>query len=418
MSCRHSHRFVTRKSSHLSAHNSFSSSSSSCKRFICDFFLTAVLLNMDPSQIFAKKSAPPPPADSPEPEDSSDRERPPPPDLDVQESGENIFSSGSRDEVDDFLMEIGDPYESSLSHCDKSPSTDTPPLQPQRQNNPPLASRSSSAPAASADSSRHQQENRTTESDMENGGKDAETPNNTLMENSDSSAPPNVDELLASLEATVQGKQPAVDGKENIPNPPLPSTPTPREPPPPPPPNPEVLGSLTDGKKKRKPRNTRQQKKNAAAAKNVGSQRTEGSGARAKPLKGKAAGKSNSGQQSTLDNKASGSSKGAAAAFPSGNRTWTAPHLLGPSSSSSSPPAPGQSFLSSTPNNAYNTPRPKPLTEACKDITSYKFLPEDDERVEIVLWRSYAKTSRDQRRSNQHTTTRFLRCPMLMRRTF
>ena len=106
---------------------------------------------MDPSQIFAKKSAPPPPADSPEPEDSSDRKRPPPPDLDAQESGENIFSSGGRDEVDDFLMEIGDPYESGLPHRDKSPSTDTPPLQPQRQNNPPLASRSSSAPAASAD---------------------------------------------------------------------------------------------------------------------------------------------------------------------------------------------------------------------------------------------------------------------------
>lgn len=244
-------------------------------------------------------------------------------------------------------MDIGDPF------GDPFPSPNSPSSAPI----PPFSARSENTAETSTSETfptKKSAKQRKATSGKENRSSDNNVP-----------ASPNVDELLASLEAQVAGPGSS--------QPPLPSTSAFPVPPPPPPPPQNPAGSapkdlsttstgteaLPAGKRKRKPRATRQQKQQ-----NAGSQRTEG----------KTSVPPSSSHTSTHPPVSAASSTGATP-HASHNRTWTNPAVTTSSSASSLSSA---SAYSRRPNQAAKR-------DICKDITSHKFCPEDEERVEIVL---------------------------------
>ena len=195
--------------------------------------------------------------------------------------------------------------------------------------------------------------------------------------------PPDVDKLLASLEATVRGNP--LQDVSNLDN----STTNPTVPPPAP---------SSAPNKKRKPRAARKPKVKQTEQ---GSQRTDGTVAAAFRTDHHSSEPTSQGFQdpppssSSKEGKArseKGSGKGKTSAPKTLNQTWTtsSTSYRSPSSSSSSVAGsagtlqgrttsydPSTSLYARKPNNR--------AADDCKDVTSFKFVPNNDEKVDIVL---------------------------------
>ena len=314
---------------------------------------------MDPSKIVARKSAPPPPPE----EDQASQEK----------------DSASWHTEDDFLMDIGEPFPGPTPACpaqDQLQAGKAAPREPLQQTSDP--NHASTPPTGGTKKRANRRK-----AGKENASKASTSP------------APNVDELIASLEATVNGSGP--------PAPPLVPPPLP-PPPPPPPPLPSALpptasssesaniGEKEKGNasssssagnasgKKRKPRVSKQQKRLQQQQQqndgNKGSQRTEGRVSNAsvpQPLPPLSSDSPNppTSSSSSSSSRAAGKIKNKDF-FPSHNRKWTAgtPKQLAskPSAYSIKPGTSTTSTRSDT-----------------NDITSFKFVPDTDEKVDLVI---------------------------------
>ena len=243
--------------------------------------------------------------------------------------------------------------------------------------------------------------NDSSETEKKKDGKVGKDNTGTPRQSCISTPPPNVDELLASLEATVNGTthQSAPEGHPQPP-PPLPPTPSAASVPTPPvsqqenvphDSSPAPKPSSDKTKNKRKPRNTRQQKvkqqqqnqqqqQSSSKDQPKGSSRTEGTG-RSRKLPSSSS--ENISPPSASDSSASGRqpphlrqptppSTSFRSPFQSHNRTWSLGGSSGSSSTSAYSVKPGSSLSSST--------HPE-----SNDITSFRFLPDTEEKADLVL---------------------------------
>ena len=377
---------------------------------------------MDGEKIFARKSAPPPP--SPEqfvPEQDTDQQHHQQRE-DQEANPPSSFSGEVGVDGGDFLMDIDEPYPipTSPSSSRRTPLRANPDL-------PPISSKPRKS--SGAGKRNKQAKNKT-------GKENIVDPPQLLPDATNQQ--PDVDELLASLEATVQNNNnnnngntlhiktsdannsnnnnnnannteadgPPILSREGDPplpsRPPLPAPPLPRHPDPSASPSAppaatapsqafQPQGENQDaagGKgKKRKPRNSRQTKKKMA---NAGSQRTEGVGSSSS---GNAPTSSSSVPSSSSQRTDSSASEGAARSarkqvgsdevFPSHNRKWLA-NTPQTTQSPKGAPTPGEVRPSPAASASGYQRNPSSVT-VCKDISSFKFIPDDDERVELVL---------------------------------
>ena len=303
--------------------------------------------SMKQTQFFARKSAPPPP------EDDQPNQQP-----GQQQQQQHQATDDDSMEEDNFMMELDNPFDTECSPTPRS-HPPLPPLQPPPPPPPPPPQS-----GCSSDSSKQGQPTRTSTGAGLGKGDSSIDP--------DLSDRPNVDVLLASLEATVGLGE---NRQMESPTTPLPSVPThstadPAD---------QPAGSIpteeekkTTPKKKRKPRNPRKKK----TVVSTGCQRTDGISAtesnKGEKKKGKDEDRSGKGMKAANDDLHQNSAAGNGTR--SQNRQWTA--------SGFNPPVNNLSSASSTSLSAYSR---KPNQIVCTDITSIKFLPEDRERVEIVL---------------------------------
>ena len=318
--------------------------------------------------VFATKSAPPPPSP---PDEEMAEER-----MDQQQPGNHPQTSSTPADPfadPDFLMEVNDPFN------DHPPSPVAPPLSSSAKEGNSAPSSGPNVPLENgkSSSSARGKENRARGEKQKSEGRQ---PLNTTP-------PPNVDELLASLEAQVGHPQPAE----------------------------EVIKAKSPEKekKKRKPRSTRQQKlqtKSSTNKTNAGSQRTVGvklsafkvpagktnqSGMESAESSSSASARDSSSQSSTRSSSTPSAPQPAATPSSSHaaskNRTWRNPSLVATSSNSSSTTNTNSSGYNRKPND----------NDICYDISSFKFIPDDSARVDIVL-----QTIQGERRERSKGTAR------------
>ena len=397
--------------------------------------------NGDAPKIFARKSAPPPPSDE---EEMAEETSPPPLSGSTHVPDPPLSNDPLPDQDDDFLMDISDPYPLDSSGSDNprptvSFSSKKSPLQPANRVQQAEGRKKGQRRGTKGKGKENSATSGTSEPPLPrgNGGDSGSTTDPPAPE-----APaPDVDELLASLEATVQGKSSlppipsaaasaasvspgvqapsATGGTPSSATPPLPPPKDPQPPPPPPPgksPSSKELAGANNrssatpqesSRGKRKPRSTRQQRQKRAASSSC--QRTvpfssenadtgsssvtpPSSSSSATPANGRNAGKK--GQNSSIPAPSRSSS---ADNFPSHNRTWTAgvSSEAGGRTDHQNP----QIGTMTIPKISGYDRKPNSGTP-CRDVTSPRFLPDDEEKADLVIQKIMGEDGPQRARAN------------------